>query len=117
MLHRRYAHAIPWLRTVGALALLMAMALTGAAAPVQAQAPTVALVPNASYGVLLTDPSGWSLYTWDGDAEGVSNCYDACAQVFSPYTIDTDLIAPDNLPGSLGLIDRGDGTWQVTLDG
>ncbi len=78
--------------------------------------PTVVLVPRGDLGLVLSDPDGWTLYTWDGDMEGVSNCYDACAAAWPPYTITGDLIAPDDLPGSLGLIDRGDGTWQVTID-
>jgi len=80
------------------------------------EAPTVALVPSDTYGTLLTDPSGWTLYTWDGDAEGASNCYGDCAAVWPPYTIDGDLVPPDGLPGSLGVIERDDGSWQVTLD-
>ncbi len=79
-------------------------------------APTVTLVPKGDLGLVLSDPDGWTLYTWDGDMEGVSNCYDACAAAWPPYTITGDLIAPDDLPGSLGLIERDDGSWQVTID-
>jgi len=105
----------PWGHLSVALVLLAAL-IVGRVSSAAAQAPTVTLVPNPTYGILMTDSSGWSLYTWDGDAEGVSNCYDTCATVWPPFTIDTDLIAPDGLPASLGLIDRGDGTWQITLD-
>src|SRR4051812_12573529 len=106
----------PFIHLSMALALMLTLTMAGGAQPAHAQASTVALVPNPSYGVMLTDPDGWTLYTWDGDAEGVSNCYDACAAAWLPYTTDSDIIAPDGLPASLGLIDRGDGTWQVTLD-
>ncbi len=78
--------------------------------------PTVALTPSAAYGSVLTDPSGWTLYTWDGDQEGVSNCYDACSIVWPPYTVDSSVSAGSDVPGTLGLMDRGDGTWQVTFE-
>jgi len=99
-----------------ALVVLLAFAAVGGASSTHAQSSTVVLTPNETYGMLATDPDGWTLYTWDGDAEGVSNCNDACANAWPPYTIDGDLIAPDGLPSSLGLIERADGTWQVTLD-
>src|SRR3954454_5103256 len=97
--------------SVLAASMFPAATIAGAQAPI-----TVALVPSAIYGSVLTDPDGWTLYTWDGDAEGVSNCYDACAAAWLPYPGGTTLQAPADLLGALGWIDRGDGTWQVTLD-
>ncbi len=73
------------------------------------------LVPGAG-GTIMTDADGWTLYTWGGDAEGVSNCADACLSAWPAFAIDAELISPDGLSGSLGFIDRADGTWQVTLD-
>ena len=96
------------------VAVLVTLGLGGGGAQAQDQ-PTVTLVPNASYGTVLTDPDGWTLYAWDGDGEGVSNCAAACAVAWPPYLIGNDLVAPDDLPGSLGFVDRGDGTWQVTF--
>jgi len=113
-------HRSRWItfsRLASAVAVLAAFVVVGSARPAFAQpTPTVMLVPNAAFGMVLTDSGGWTLYTWDADQEGVSNCYDACAVAWPAYTIETDLIAPDDLPSSLGLIDRGDGTWQVTID-
>jgi len=97
--------------------LLAALVLLSLAPSAAAQDATVAMVGNVTYGsTLLTDPSGWTLYTWDGDSPGVSNCWDACSQVWAPYLSDVDPVAPSGLPGGLSLIDRGDGTWQVTYE-
>jgi predicted lipoprotein with Yx(FWY)xxD motif len=99
------------------LAFVLIGGLSGGLARAQEQpTPTVVLMPAGPAGTVLTDPAGWTLYTWDGDQEGMSNCFDACLLAWPAFVIDADLIAPDGLPGSLGLISRDDGTWQVTLD-
>lgn len=106
----------PWAPRLG-LALIFAASL-GAIGLVQgarAQSISVTLLDGA--GPALADPDGWTLYTWDGDEPGWSNCYDACAMVWPPYLMDTDPVAPSSFPGTLGLIERLDGTWQVTFDG
>src|SRR5689334_9545695 len=79
--------------------------------------PTVMLMSHPTYGLILTDADGFTLYTWEADQPGMSNCYDACTDEWPPLLAWTDLIAPPGLAGALGLIDRGDGTWQVSLDG
>src|ERR1044072_6502805 len=62
-----------------AVSLLLAFVLTGGLARAQEQpASTVVLMPTGAGGTVLTDPEGWTLYTWDGDQEGMSNCFDAC---------------------------------------
>src|SRR5438105_4976653 len=101
----------------GAVAVLLAFALTGAGSTAFAQDATVALVPNATFGTIVTDASGWTLYTWDGDSPGVSNCTDACAGAWPAFSSDNDLVQPAALSGTLDWIDRGDGTWQISLDG
>ena len=88
--------------------IAMAMVATVSIPRAHAQGSTVLLVPNPDWGMVLTDSSGWSLYTWDGDGEGVSNCYDACAEAWPPFTVDGDLVAPSGLTGTLGWIDRGE---------
>ncbi|HZT09091.1 MAG TPA: hypothetical protein VFC51_18875 [Chloroflexota bacterium] len=73
--------------------------------------------PDGMGGTLLTDGSGWTLYAWAGDAPGVSNCFDACADAWPPYVVEGDLVVPGDVPGTVGVIDRGDGSWQVTMEG
>lgn len=62
---------------------------------------------------LLTDKSGMTLYTFDKDSDGQSNCYDACAVKWPPFT------AGKNAKGKqdFGVIDRTDGSKQWTYKG
>jgi predicted lipoprotein with Yx(FWY)xxD motif len=79
--------------------------------------PTILLVEQEDYGSILTDPDGWALYRWEGDSPGVSNCADACAVIWPPYVTEAEPVAPEGLPGTLGLLDRGEEGSQVTFDG
>lgn len=104
-------------RAASCVATFAAVAL-GVISPVYAQeeAPTVIVGPVGAT-VAVVDPAGWALYTWGGDSPGESRCSEFCASLWPPYTVDTDPIAPVGLPGTLGLITRDDGTWQVTYNG
>jgi predicted lipoprotein with Yx(FWY)xxD motif len=82
-----------------------------------ARAQTVFIVPDGGTGVMLTDPDGWTLYTWLGDRPGTSNCFGACADAWPPFTTTAELEAPFGFPGGLGIVDRGEGGLQVTMDG
>jgi predicted lipoprotein with Yx(FWY)xxD motif/plastocyanin len=100
-----------------AVSALFAFFLIGGVSKAQNQPPTV-MLPATAAGTMMTDPDGWTLYTWDGDQVGMSNCWDSCAQAWSPFlSTAEELTAPAGLAGTLGWIDRGDGTWQVSLDG
>jgi predicted lipoprotein with Yx(FWY)xxD motif len=55
---------------------------------------------------VLTDAKGMTLYTWDKDAAGVSNCYDQCATNWPPALAGADAKAD----GDFSLVDRKDGT-------
>ncbi len=55
---------------------------------------------------VLTDANGMTLYTWDKDAVGVSNCYDKCAENWPPLIASADA-QPE---GDFTLVDRTDGT-------
>ena len=105
-----------FLRWGMAAAILVAFNLERDAAKAQDQAPTVTLGSNVGDGSLLTDPDGWTLYAWEGDELGVSHCESACAVAWPPYVVGDALVAPDDLPGSLGVIERSDGQWQLTID-
>ena len=62
---------------------------------------------------ILTDANGMTLYTWDNDAEGVSNCYDQCAVNWPPLIAAADA-APE---GDFTLVDRTDGTKVWAYEG
>ncbi len=84
-----------------------------------AVAPVVGLGGNADLGTFAVGANGMTLYTFANDTEGVSNCVDTCAQNWPPLTVavGTFPVANGYLPGTLGTIQRPDGTPQVTLDG
>jgi predicted lipoprotein with Yx(FWY)xxD motif len=63
--------------------------------------------------VMAASKTGMTVYTFQKDAEGVSNCYDDCAANWPPFAA----AAEAQPEGDLGIIDRKDGTRQWTLKG
>ncbi len=99
----------------GSLGLAIILALMTAAVA-SAQDATVTLSSNPNFGTILTDSNGMTLYTWQGDQPGVSNCTGNCATVWPPLTTDGDVMAPAGLTGTLGVIHSADGTMIVTYN-
>ncbi|HEY9058343.1 MAG TPA: hypothetical protein VIN77_14425 [Aurantimonas sp.] len=64
-------------------------------------------------GEILTDAQGMTLYTFDKDAEGVSNCYDECATKWPPLMAADDATAE----GEYSLVERKGGGKQWAYDG
>jgi predicted lipoprotein with Yx(FWY)xxD motif len=62
---------------------------------------------------ILTDANGMTLYTWDNDEAGVTNCYDQCAVNWPPL-VAADDAAPE---GDFTLVERTDGTQMWAYDG
>lgn len=62
---------------------------------------------------VLTDANGMTLYIWDKDAVGVSNCYDACANNWPPLFA-ADGAAAD---GDFTLVTRTDGKMMWAYKG
>jgi predicted lipoprotein with Yx(FWY)xxD motif len=85
------------------------LAATGAAA--QTMAP--AKVADTSKGKALVDMKGMTLYTFDRDAAGKSNCNGTCAQNWPP------LMAPANAAasGEWSVVKRDDGSMQWAYKG
>jgi predicted lipoprotein with Yx(FWY)xxD motif len=67
----------------------------------------------------LVDAQGLTLYTFEHDEEGVSSCYEACAEEWPPYTIEEGVepTVGAGIPGAVGTVPRDDGTTQVTYQG
>lgn len=64
-------------------------------------------------GPILVDMNGMTLYTFDNDTEGVSNCYDQCA-------VNWPILAAaegDVAEGDWAIITRTDGSQQWTYKG
>jgi len=73
---------------------------------------------DSKLGQILTDSNGWVLYYYTKDAPNATNCYGTCAKNWPPFVValgDTKL--PTGVPGTLGTIDRTDGTKIVTYNG
>src|SRR4030095_1030348 len=41
---------------------------------------------SSSIGTVMTDPQGMTVYTFDKDGTGASNCYGECAKLWPPVT-------------------------------
>lgn len=90
----------------------------------QSITPTTAAAPasniymtktDSKKGAYLTDFAGMTLYTYDKDGQGVSNCYNACATAWPPYA--SGATAEKNLPANITVITRTDGSKQFAYKG
>jgi len=72
-------------------------------------------VPSRAYQgqVYVMYQNHMSLYTYDKDQAGVSNCYGACAKAWPPAYLGKNTPLGKNY----GLIKRDDGGWQATFRG
>ena len=52
-------------------------------------------------GKVYANAAGMTLYTFDKDAAGASNCYDACAAMWPPFTADA--------------MGKGAGDWTIVV--
>lgn len=79
----------------------------------------VALLKTArtSFGTLLTNGTGYTLYWFTKDTATTSACGGVCASNWPPVTGTPRLAAGTRLHGALAAITRSDGTVQATYDG
>jgi predicted lipoprotein with Yx(FWY)xxD motif len=77
---------------------------------------TVSVANIDGLGPVLVDSSGKALYVSDEEAAGVVLCVDACTSFWKPLEAGA---APTAAVGTtaIGMIDRPDGTKQVTANG
>lgn len=70
-------------------------------------------------GNFLVGPEGMTLYRFNQDEPGLSNCYDQCAANWPPLLIEEGQRPNGNagVVGELGTTERNDGTFQVTYQG
>ena len=86
-------------------------ALLGAAVAAYAAVP--AKVIEGPGGKVWTDAKGMTLYNFDKDEPGKTNCYDDCARNWPPLAADTNA----KTEGEWSLVDRTDGTRMWAYDG
>ncbi|SDB28379.1 Predicted lipoprotein with conserved Yx(FWY)xxD motif [Bauldia litoralis] len=89
----------------------------GIAAAVIAVVPAIAMEPaktmETSLGAVFADANGMTLYTFDKDKPGESNCYGDCATNWPPLMADEGAMAE----GEWSLVERTDGTTMWAYDG
>ena len=94
------------------------------AQPTSASASNSAMAPSdniyktatdATKGKYMTDFQGMTLYTYDKDTAGVSNCADQCAVAWPVYT--SGATAEKVLPTNITVITRNDGSKQFAWKG
>jgi predicted lipoprotein with Yx(FWY)xxD motif len=88
---------------------LAAMLFVGSAAFAAGPAKTM----DTNSGKVWTDDKGMTLYTFDQDGKGKSNCYDQCAKNWPPFAATADAKAE----GDWTIIDRTDGTKMWAYGG
>lgn len=79
--------------------------------------PTTTLITKNDpvKGNFLADSNGMTLYIFDKDTTGVSNCTGGCLAIWTPFL--TSLSAQDALSNNLTIIKRDDGTSQYAWKG
>jgi len=87
------------------IGLALVVSLTGIGALAQDQ-PTVDVAEDPELGEFLVAGGGRTLYQFTRDSEGISSCYDACADVWLPFTAEEPLVLPEGVEGELTLIER-----------
>lgn len=70
---------------------------------------------DAAKGNYLTDFEGKTLYTYDKDTSGVSNCEGACLTAWPAYT--SGATAQGTMPANISVITRSDGSKQFAWKG
>ena len=83
------------------------------ATAVSAFAAEPAKVMDTKAGKIWTDQKGMTLYTFDKDEAGKSNCYDKCATAWPPLAAAADA----KTEGEWTVVDRTDGTKMWAYDG
>lgn len=68
---------------------------------------------DSASGPVLTDANGMTLYIFDNDKDGTSNCYDGCAKNWPPLPAAEGSAAE----GDFGITERTDGSKQWTYKG
>jgi predicted lipoprotein with Yx(FWY)xxD motif len=87
------------------------VAVGGTAFAQMAMGPAMTAATGA--GTVLVGPNGMTLYTWDNDEPGVSNCYNNCATNWPPFYAEAGAMAE----GEWSIVTRTDGTMIWAYNG
>lgn len=98
--------------TVALAVALSACATKGYADDYSYTSDSVVSKVNTPMGELFANADGMTLYTFTKDGKGKSNCYDACANNWPPFTAKKDATEW----GKFSVIMRKDGSYQWAYD-
>lgn len=79
----------------------------------------IATHTNVSMGTFLTGKGGMTLYSYDKDSAGASNCTGTCAENWPPFTIAAGM-TPNiqaGVNGNIATVTRADGSIQLVYNG
>ncbi len=99
--------------TLASLALTATALIAPATAQAEAHGSAPAVTGKLGDQTYLMDAAKMTLYTFDKDSKGTSNCYDDCAANWPPLMGEAGM----SLPKGYSLIARKDGTQQVAYKG
>jgi predicted lipoprotein with Yx(FWY)xxD motif len=68
---------------------------------------------DSSIGSVMTTPQGMTVYSYDKDQPGASNCYGECASHWPPVTASSNAVPY----GNMTIINRSDGRRQWAYNG
>jgi predicted lipoprotein with Yx(FWY)xxD motif len=72
---------------------------------------------DTEYGDVLVDASGKTLYVFDADSKGTSNCDASCLQYWPAAKASGTVTHSSDVTAQLSTITRDDGTTQLTVNG
>jgi predicted lipoprotein with Yx(FWY)xxD motif len=88
------------------------------ASPAQPAAASAVQVKDASgLGKVLSASDGMTLYTFNNDTAGKSNCSGSCASTWPPLIVTALPTKPDGVSGDFSLVSRDDGQKQAAFNG
>ncbi len=90
-----------------------AIAMTASLALANSHMSKPVKVAQSGEEAYLVDAQDMTLYTFDKDGEGVSNCYDGCAVKWPPLLV----VGMTQLDDGYMLVTRKDGTSQIAYHG
>ncbi|MEZ4705620.1 MAG: hypothetical protein R3A44_00355 [Caldilineaceae bacterium] len=85
-----------------------------------AAAVTLDVADDANLGSILVDQNGMTLYMFDKDEAGQSNCIGSCLEKWPPLLVqsaDGVSAGSDAVTGEVSAIETADGSYQVTYAG
>lgn len=84
-----------------------------------AKLPTLNSVETEEHGAILVGANGMTLYLFLNDTAGLSVCYDQCAVNWPPLLVAAgeEVEAAEGIDGDIAIIERTDGTYQVSYNG